>query len=193
MSDRVDIIGIITENPGIKFSEIMRKTGLKNGVLSYKLRKLEESGSMQTERTPGATRYYPLGMGVEETIVAKHLRQNIFRNIMVLLYENPKLSFQNIVQMSKFSSSGVSIALNKLVSVGIINVEFEKRKKLYDIDKKNIMKKMINEYNHDILGGMVSRHQSSLTTLLLVVISLSQKFLFDQPVDLDIFGRLSLF
>jgi predicted transcriptional regulator len=35
---------IIEENPGIQFREIMRSSGLKNGVLSHYLGKLEKSG-----------------------------------------------------------------------------------------------------------------------------------------------------
>jgi predicted transcriptional regulator len=33
---------IIENNPGIQFREIMRSSGLKNGVLSHYLRKLEK-------------------------------------------------------------------------------------------------------------------------------------------------------
>ena len=34
---------LIDDNPGIQFREIMRSSGLKNGVLSHYLKKLEES------------------------------------------------------------------------------------------------------------------------------------------------------
>jgi predicted transcriptional regulator len=37
----------VIKNPGIKFREIMREMGLKNGVLSYHIRKLEENGSVK--------------------------------------------------------------------------------------------------------------------------------------------------
>ena len=189
----IGIIDIIEANPGIKFSEIMRETGLKNGVLSYQLRKLEDSGSVKTERTLGTTRYYPLGMNDEESSIIKHLRQKRFHIVMVLLYENPRLSFQNIVAMSKLSSSSVSIVLSKLVSEGIVNVAFVKRKKFYDIDKKNIIKNMIEIYHNSILNNTVSRHSSTIVSLLIVAIGLSEKFLFDLPVDYAILDRLSLF
>jgi|SRR5579883_3385424 len=144
----VDLVGIIEKNPGIKFNEIMRNTGMKNGVLSHHLRKLEESGSVKITRTTGNTRYYPLGVGDEEMLVIKHLRQKTFYAVMMLLYENSDLSFRNIVQMTKFSSSGVSNTLSKLVSEGIVHVKFDKRNKLYHIDK-SLIKKIVDICGHN--------------------------------------------
>ena len=46
----LQITEIIQKNPGIKFREIMRATGFKNGVLSHYLGKLEKSGTVQVVR-----------------------------------------------------------------------------------------------------------------------------------------------
>ena len=40
---------IIEKNPGIQFREIMRSSGLKNGVLSHYLGKLEKNGLIKKE------------------------------------------------------------------------------------------------------------------------------------------------
>ena len=46
MTDRnLQLQQIIEENPGIQFREIMRSSGLKNGVLSHYLGKLEKMES----------------------------------------------------------------------------------------------------------------------------------------------------
>jgi len=60
MNRGAEIIKLIEENPGIKFREIMRETQMKNGVLSYHVKRLEESGSVKIERKSGQTRFYPL-------------------------------------------------------------------------------------------------------------------------------------
>jgi len=60
------LVDIIDKNPGIKFREIMRETGMKNGVLSYHTRKLEKIGVVKVERSPRQTRFYPLGVTNEE-------------------------------------------------------------------------------------------------------------------------------
>ena len=39
---------LIDDNPGIQFREIMRSSGLKNGVLSHYLKKLEDQWSCQS-------------------------------------------------------------------------------------------------------------------------------------------------
>ncbi len=53
----------------------MRETGMKNGTLSHYTRKLEENGTVRVKRTPRVTRFYPLGINNEESILAKNLRQ----------------------------------------------------------------------------------------------------------------------
>ena len=51
MTDRdLQIQQIIEQNPGIQFREIMRTSGLKNGVLSHYLSKLEKNGIIKVMR-----------------------------------------------------------------------------------------------------------------------------------------------
>ena len=51
MTDRdLQIQQIIEQNPGIQFREIMRSSGLKNGVLSHYLDKLEKNGIIKATR-----------------------------------------------------------------------------------------------------------------------------------------------
>ena len=53
MTDRdLQIQQIIEQNPGIQFREIMRTSGLKNGVLSHYLGKLEKNGIIKVIRGP---------------------------------------------------------------------------------------------------------------------------------------------
>ena len=53
MTDRdSQIQEIIEKNPGIQFREIMRSSGLKNGVLSHYLDKLERNGVIKAARGP---------------------------------------------------------------------------------------------------------------------------------------------
>ena len=53
MTDRdSQIQQIIEQNPGIQFREIMRSSGLKNGVLSHYLGKLEKNGVIKANRGP---------------------------------------------------------------------------------------------------------------------------------------------
>ena len=66
---------IIEKNPGIQFREIMRSSGLKNGVLSHYLGKLEKNGIIKVMRGPRQTRFYPPKITEEQSIAIKALRK----------------------------------------------------------------------------------------------------------------------
>jgi len=189
----VDIVSVIEKNPGIKFSEIMRKVGLKNGALSHYLRKLEENGSIKIERTPGTTRCYPLGMQIEEITLMKHLRKNSSYSIVTLLSENQNLSFQEIVIMSRISGSGVSTVLSKLLSDDIVEAKFDKRSKFYQIKKRDLVKKMIDRYDLSNAKNLLTSRKPVLTSLFLMLFGLSQRIIFEQPLDVLLLSRIPVF
>ncbi|NDB52342.1 MAG: ArsR family transcriptional regulator, partial [Nitrosopumilaceae archaeon] len=75
METRVQtILELVNKNPGISFSDIMRETGLKNGVLSHHLAKIEESGKILIQRSPRVARVYPCGIDGQEAQLIKNLR-----------------------------------------------------------------------------------------------------------------------
>jgi predicted transcriptional regulator len=183
LNSDADIIGIVEKNPGIKFNEMMRITGLKNGILSYRLRQLEDSGNLKIDRTPGATRYFPLGMNDEEMTIIKHLRQNSSNKIVTMLAEHPDLSFQDVVKMSKMTTSNVSITLSKLITEEIVIAYFKKRTKIYNIKKRNVIQKIMGIYQFDASRKSLSKNASVLTSFFLGWDYLSQRFLIEPPFD----------
>ena len=60
---------LIDGNPGIQFREIMRSSGLKNGVLSHYLKKLEDGGLVKVMRGPRQVRFYSPNITEEESII----------------------------------------------------------------------------------------------------------------------------
>ena len=95
--DRVtQLIEVIEKNPGIKFREIMRETGMKNGVLGYYAGKLEREGSVKVDRSPGQTRFYPPGISDDDTLLIKNLRQETPRQILASLLQYGMLSFNEL-------------------------------------------------------------------------------------------------
>lgn len=123
MNRAEQIIQLVNENPGIRYSEIMRQTGLKNGVLSHHLSKIEQSGKLMVERTPRVARVYPCGMQKEQTVVIRHLRNKTARNILVSLIDND-LSFKDLVGIAKKSQGTVSLCLKALCDDGIVERVF---------------------------------------------------------------------
>ncbi len=156
--DRVtQLIQVIEKNPGIQFSEIMRETGMKNGVLSHYTRKLEESGTVQVERTPRVTRFYPLGINKEESILIKNLRQETPKNILVVLLEQGSLTFNEISDKVKRSPATVSINLTQLIQDEVIESKFANTKRIFQIINKDLVQSAINKYRPDVMDRSADR------------------------------------
>ena len=72
------ILKQIDKNPGIRYRELLRLTGLTNGELEYHLKILERSHKVKVDRHDGRrTRYYPLNISADESHISAswHLKR----------------------------------------------------------------------------------------------------------------------
>ncbi|TLX78090.1 MAG: ArsR family transcriptional regulator [Thaumarchaeota archaeon] len=150
MNRSSQIIDIIEKNPGIKFREIMRETGMKNGVLSYHTRKLEKIGVVKVERSPRQTRFYPPGVTNKESVLIRRLRQETPRQILLSLLD-AELAFNKIVEKVKKSPSTVSTYLSQLSEDEIVEFKIIELKKVYRIKNKGIVQSAINKYHPTLI------------------------------------------
>ncbi|TBR22448.1 MAG: winged helix-turn-helix transcriptional regulator [Candidatus Nitrosotenuis sp.] len=157
MDRTTQVIQVIEKNPGIQFSEIMRETGMKNGVLSHYTRKLEESGTVQVERTPRVTRFYPLGINKEESALVKNLRQETPKNILIALLEQDSLTFNEVAEKIKRSPATVSVNLTQLIQDDIVDSKFVNTKRIFMIRNKNLVQSAINKYHPDMMDKSADR------------------------------------
>jgi predicted transcriptional regulator len=150
--DRIlEIMNIVEKNPGIKFREIMRETGLKNGVLSYHVRKLEETGSVKIDRKSGETRFYPLCVTDEESNLITSLRRDTQRHILLYLLNEKSLTFNEIVDKVKKAPSTVSTFLGKLVDENIVGIKMVDLRKVYFLRNIDMVREIIEKYNPVLL------------------------------------------
>ena len=156
MDRSLQLIDIIEKNPGIKFREIMRETGMKNGVLSYHTRKLEKIGVVKVERSSRKTRFYPLGITNEESVLIKSLRQETPKQILLSLLET-ELSFNKIVEKVKKSPSTVSINLSQLIDDNLVKFKIIDLKKVFSIKDKEIVQSVINKYHPTLIERSADR------------------------------------
>ena len=147
----LQLVSIISKNPGIKFREIMRATGMKNGVLSHHLGKLEKSGTVQVQRGLRQTRFYPLHFSEKESKVVKALRRETPRAIISALILNDNIEFNEIVKQVKKAPSTVSLYLSQLVDDEIVRVKILEKKKAYKIEDKELIDKLIEQYRPSML------------------------------------------
>ena len=161
----MQIIQVIEKNPGIKFREIMRETGMKNGVLGYYAAKLEREGSVKIERSPGQTRFYPPGVSDEDILLIKNLRQETPKQILTVLLQHKTLSFSEIVDKIQKSPATVSLYLSQVTKDNIVEsslVNFKKKYHIRDIEK---IRSIIDKYHPSIIESSADHLADTFSSL----------------------------
>ena len=147
---------IIEQNPGIQFREIMRSSGLKNGVLSHYLGKLEKHGVIKVVRGPRQARFFPPHITEFESTVIKALRKETPRALILALIEDERLEFTQLVKAVKKSPSTVSLCLSQLVTDDLVEIKFIDFKKRYYIKARDVIDKLIEDYKPNFIEKPVS-------------------------------------
>ena len=152
MTDRnLKLQQIIEQNPGIQFREIMRSSGLKNGVLSHYLGKLEKNGIIKVDRGPRQTRFYPPKIMEDEFKVIKSLRRQTPRDLLLALVKEDGLEFNQLVTEVGKSPSTVSLYLSQIVNDDLVEIKLDNLKKRYYIKARDLIDKLIEDYRPSLL------------------------------------------
>ena len=159
------LVEIIQKNPGVKFREIMRFSGMKNGVLSHHLSKLEQDGIVQVKREPRQTRFFPLEISENESKIIKALRRQTPKDIIQALILNETLNFKEIVKEANKSPSTISLYLSQLVQDSIVGVQLVNRKKTYKLVDKQTIDKLIDEYHPGLIEKPISGFEDIFNSL----------------------------
>lgn len=165
MKERAElIIQIVNENPGIRYSELMRKAGLKNGVLSYYLSRIEQAGKIMIERSPRVARLYPCGMSDEEAIVIKNLHSYTSRQILLGLLERD-MTFNEIVEHAKRSQGTISIVLKNLGADEILARKFRDGIVIFTIINKKLVSQLIEKYKPKLIESAADNASDIIDSL----------------------------
>ena len=156
---------IIEQSPGIQFREIMRSSGLKNGVVSHYLRKLEKNGVINVNRGPRQSRFFPLHITEEEAVVIKALRKQTPRDLLLALIVQDGLEFSQLVNEVKKSPSTVSLYLSELVKEGLVKTKGISFKKKYYIKATEIVDKFIEDYRPTAVEKATSGYEDIFNSL----------------------------
>ena len=159
------ILRTIEKNPGIRFREIMEELGLKNGVLSHHLDKLEKQSVLRVERTPRVARFYPLSIQDEEMQVIKRLRQETPRRILRLLLDVDEVNFSEMFLRIKRSPGTTSLYVTELVDDGIIKDRFENGKRFFSLPDRNTVNKLISKYHPDLIAKTTENYSDVIASL----------------------------
>ena len=117
------VIDLIKKRPGVSYNEIVRETGLSNGVVSHYLIKLMESGEVEKEGIKRG-KYFLKNIPKKDRKIITILRNKTNNDIFKLLlnnFDNDKISTQNeISKIVNKSASTISVSLKDLQKNNII-------------------------------------------------------------------------
>ena len=120
---REAVIDLIKKTPGVSYNEIVRETGLSNGVISHYLIKLIESGEVEKEGIKRG-KYFLKNIPKKDRKMITLLRNNTNNDIFKLLmknFNNDKIFTQNeISKIVNKSASTISVSLKDLQRNNII-------------------------------------------------------------------------
>lgn len=153
------ILDAIQKNPGIQFRDLMKHTGMKNGVLSHYINKIENSGMIQVERNPRQTKFFPLHLTDSDQKIISALRKDTQRKIILHLMSegDAGVEFSTIPNAIGRSPSTVSLYLSQLVDEQIVSIKLDNKRKKYFVSDRKTVDGLIDKYN----PGMVSRAADS--------------------------------
>jgi predicted transcriptional regulator len=140
------VLGIIEDNPGIRFNEIMRISNIRNGTLSHYVKKLEQENSIQLERTPRVTRLYPSGISKDEAKICRYLSMNSQKRLIMFLLKKKIATSIEIREFLKKSPSVVSVNLNILFKDKIIEKQYDIPSNKYSLKNPEEIEGIMKEY-----------------------------------------------
>ncbi|HEY7571918.1 MAG TPA: hypothetical protein VH796_11180 [Nitrososphaeraceae archaeon] len=160
------LLNYINKNPGIRYRELLRLSGVHNGVLSYHLYLLEKKGRIRIHRIRNRmTRYYITQIPDKDAKVISSLKNKMILQIVLHILTHDMCSFSNIVESSGKARSTISWYLNRLKDVGIISIESGERCQLYTLTDSKEIKKILFRYKYVFLDESVDNYVEIMDNL----------------------------
>ena len=149
------VLDVIEKNPGIRFNEIMRITGIKNGTLSHYVKRLEKNGTIKLERTPRVTRAYPVGIAEHEATICKYITMPTQKKLILFLLKKEVATSIEIREFLKKSPSVISVNLNELFRMKIINKRYDIPSNKYSLKNPKEVEGILKEYYPNLLDKLL--------------------------------------
>jgi predicted transcriptional regulator len=161
---RTMLLRRIEENPGIRYRELLRMTGLVNGVLTYHLAALEKTDVIKVDRESRMTRYYPVSVSDSESAILKFVRHEPVRQIVLFILDKELCTFNEIVDHTKKAPSTVSSHLKRLKEAGIVSVRYGEYQ-LFRLAAKDLVAEVLSKYRASFTDRIVDSYAEMVEEL----------------------------
>jgi predicted transcriptional regulator len=162
---KVLLVRHIEQTPGIRYRELLRLTGLVNGVLTHHLVALEKSNVIKVYRESRLTRYYPVSISDKESAILKFIRHEPVRKILLFILKNEMCTFNEIVDHAGKASSIVSSHLKRLKEAGLVSIRFGEHYQLYCIVEGDLVAEVFSKYTVSFVDKVVDNFTEMLEEL----------------------------
>lgn len=155
----------IEQTPGIRYRELLRLTGLVNGVLTYHLAALERANVIKVIRESRMTRYYPVSVSDQESAILKFIRREPIRQILLFVLEHDMCTFNEIVDHTQKAPSTVSSHLMRLRDAGVILIRHGEYHQLYRVAESELVAEVLSKYTTSFVDKVVDNYTEMLEEL----------------------------
>ncbi len=156
-SSQDKIVKYVNEIPGIRYRELLRMTGLSNGVLSYHLRSLDNSGKIRVNRVNNrVTRYFSYDVSTHESYMIGLLRQETTRKIILYILEKGVCGFNDILIHTRKVPSTISWHMGRLKAANIVKVRKQNEFNYYEVGMdRQILQDLLSKYTRSFTEKIV--------------------------------------
>lgn len=155
----------IEQTPGIRYRELLRLTGLVNGVLTYHLAALERANVIKVIRESRMTRYYLVSVSDQESAILKFIRREPIRQILLFVLEHDMCTFNEIVDHTQKAPSTVSSHLMRLRDAGVILIRHGEYHQLYRVAESELVAEVLSKYTTSFVDKVVDNYTEMLEEL----------------------------
>jgi DNA-binding transcriptional ArsR family regulator len=164
-STQILLMKHIEQTPGIRYRELLRLTGLVNGVLTYHLAALERANVIKVNRESRMTRYYPISVSDQESAILKFIRHEPIRQILLFILEHDMCTFNEIVDHTRKAPSTVSSHLKRLREAGVVLIRHGEYHQLYRVVERDLVAEMLSKYTTSFVDKFVDNYSEMLEEL----------------------------
>ena len=158
------LLKLIDAEPGIRYRELLRRTGLVNGVLTYHLSALEKASVIKVDRQSRVTRYYPVNVSDHESQVLGFVRHEPAREIISFILQQDMCTFNELVDYVKKAPSTVSSHLKRLKDAGLVSVRYGEYQ-LYSLSNRDLVAEVLAKYRATFADRVVDNYVEMLDEL----------------------------
>lgn len=147
-SFRERLLNIITENPGLHFRELQRRTGSAVGQLDYHLYQLERKGEIYSVKDRHVLRFFSSTSDTMlERKIALHMRNNVSKEIILRTAVAGEKELTDLQEM-------VMQSLEGMMRDGILLYEVSGGKALVTLENRETVVRFLKKYSRSFIDSL---------------------------------------